>query len=509
VLLRISFGSGINSDGANNALQAWDLSHGNPLLHGWLIGDANFYFFELPLNAITAAVFGLGNLAMHAASALAFLLVAVCAVALAVAGSRGPARLVRCAVVVMVLAAPMLTSTSMHVLLEEPDHIGTTIFVLVSFLLADLTARAGWESAPQGPAAPARRYIAPLVCVILALGQFSDVTVRYVAVPAIVLVCGYRALAARRLRSQDTALVAAAVISVPLATLANIVFVHLGGFTSMTAKARLAPAGLWAHQASITWTNLRLLFGAVDGPFTKLGAVGFAFATVCMLAVAAGLAWALWQRGRASRADQMLCVAIVCNVGIALVSTLALPGDSHEMAVVLPCGAVLAARLVPARITDVRVAFAAVTVAGLAAVLPLAVAATLPEDPGFSAPLVSWLEAHNLRYGIANYWNASAPTLQSGGRVWIITANPLKPGPGTPRQVVDGSWYEVNTQWYDPAQHDATFALADGAHGWTVQAIESAFGKPAASHRVQRWTILIYRKNLLTLLGASPYPRPA
>ena len=39
----------------------------NVLLHGWLIGDATFYFFELPLNAITELLSGLGNLAAHAA----------------------------------------------------------------------------------------------------------------------------------------------------------------------------------------------------------------------------------------------------------------------------------------------------------------------------------------------------------------------------------------------------------------------------------------------------------
>ena len=106
--LRISLGSRVNSDGANNALQAWDMLHGHVLLHGWLIGDATFYFFELPLNAITELLFGMGNLAAHAASALTYLIVAVGAVALAVTDSRGPARAARCAVVVTALAAPLL-----------------------------------------------------------------------------------------------------------------------------------------------------------------------------------------------------------------------------------------------------------------------------------------------------------------------------------------------------------------------------------------------------------------
>ena len=56
--LRISLGGRIDSDGANNALQAWDLIHGHLLLHGWLLGDATFYSFELPLIGLARLVSG-------------------------------------------------------------------------------------------------------------------------------------------------------------------------------------------------------------------------------------------------------------------------------------------------------------------------------------------------------------------------------------------------------------------------------------------------------------------
>ena len=218
----------MNSDGANNALQAWDLLHGHVLLHGWVIGDATFYFFELPLIGISELLFGMGNLAFHVASALTYLIVAVCAVALAVTDSRGPARAARCAVVVTVLAVPLLTTSSVPLLLESPDHIGTSAFLLASFLLIDR--------------APGRRFTAPLLCVILCAGQLSDLTVRYVAVPAVVLVCGYRVLAARRLRSGEAALVVAAAVSVPLESLLRAAMVHLGAYY-MVAAAGEARAG--------------------------------------------------------------------------------------------------------------------------------------------------------------------------------------------------------------------------------------------------------------------------
>jgi len=37
-----------NSDGAGNALQAWQMLPGNPLLRGWVLSDVSFSTTELP-----------------------------------------------------------------------------------------------------------------------------------------------------------------------------------------------------------------------------------------------------------------------------------------------------------------------------------------------------------------------------------------------------------------------------------------------------------------------------
>jgi hypothetical protein len=58
----------------------------------------------------------------------------------------------------------------------------------------------------------------------------ADLTVRYVAVPAVIVVCGYRMLAARKLRSGNMALVVAAVVSVPLESALRAAMVHFTAF---------------------------------------------------------------------------------------------------------------------------------------------------------------------------------------------------------------------------------------------------------------------------------------
>jgi hypothetical protein len=56
-------------------------------------------------------------------------------------------------------------------------------------------------------------------------------------------------------------------------------------------------------------------------------------------------------------------------------------------------------------------AFLAVTATALAALVPLAAAATRPPLRPATAPLAAWLEAHGLTYGIAGYWDASVVTM--------------------------------------------------------------------------------------------------
>src|SRR5208282_1515000 len=122
--------------------------------------------------------FGLCNLTSNVASALTYLIVTVSAVAVALTDSRGLARAARCGVVVVVLTSMFHSGLYVaYLLLGAPDHTGTTVFLLVSFLLIDRV--------------PARWYTPPLLLAILCAGQISDATVRYVAVPAVIVVCGY------------------------------------------------------------------------------------------------------------------------------------------------------------------------------------------------------------------------------------------------------------------------------------------------------------------------------
>ncbi len=489
VFLRISLSVGVNSDGANNALQGWDLLHGHLLLHGWILGDATYYTLELPLYAITEGLIGLSTLAGHVVSALTYLIVAACAVALATAGSKGLSRAARGAAVLAVLGSPLLTSQGVALLLSEPDHTGTSAIIMASFLLIDRV--------------PGRRFTPPLLCAILCAGQIGDATVRYVAVPAILLVCAYRIAAARKIRTPDTAILLAAAASLLLTPLIRAAMVRLGAYAMVPPVTRISPAAHWPRHAVLTVRSIYTLFGVGAVPHAALGLAGSAFGLICLLAALAGFGKVIWTWRTASRSEQLVCVAILVVTGAYVISTLPNPRTPYEIVAVLPFGAVLAARAcVPARITGASRGRTAVAAAALAALLPLAAAASAATVTTAAVPLAAWLRAHGLTYGIAGYWDASDVTVQSGGRVQVRAVVP------SGGKVIPFAW-ETDRSWFDPAQHDATFVISSNSTtpGTLTPAFaERDFGRPAAVYQVAGRLILVYQKNLLRELPRNGWP---
>jgi hypothetical protein len=490
LLLRISLIHRMDSDGANNALQGWDMLHGNLLLHGWIIGDAAYYTFELPLYTLTEAVLGLHIATAHVVAVLTFLIVAACAVALAMTDSRGLARASRGLAVIAVLASPVLVGAGASTLLEEPDHFGTSAIMLVTFLLIDR--------------APGRRFTSPLVCAILCAGQIGDATVRYVAVPAILLVSAYRLVAGRKIRIADTVIMLAAAASVPLSLLVRSAMKHFGAFAMVAPNTRISPTAQWPHHLALTLVSIRSLFGATTGPTAPLGDVGAVFGTICLAAAAFGFARVLWTWRRAPRSEQLLLAGIVMNVGAYVVSTIASPKGTYEIIAVLPFGAVLASRAcVPARIAGAWRARAALATTAAAALLPLVAAGTPPIQGLPATPLAAWLEAHGLTYGLGGYWDASDVTVQSGNQVQVRAVNPAG-------STFAPYYWETKPSWYDPSRHDATFVIGDtsGTRGSISPAMaERLFGRPSVIYRAAGRVILVYKKNLLIQLPPGQSPR--
>jgi hypothetical protein len=69
----------------------------------------------------------------------------------------------------------------------------------------------------------------------------------------------------------------------------------------------------------------------------------------------------------------------------------------------------------------------------------------------------------------------------------------------TGREITPWAW-EMYTSWYDPARHYANFIVIDLVRNDLGPEAEPFFGKPASTHRVGGWEILVYHRNLLEQL---------
>ena len=493
IYLRLASTFAADSDAGSNALQAWDMLHGNLLLRGWSLSDVSFYTTELPQYMLVELVRGLNQGDVHVAAAMTYTLTMLLAVLLAKGRSTGREALVRCAVAAGIMLAPQL-GTGVNVLMSSPDHIGTTVPVMVVWLILDR--------------APPRWYVPVIAGALLAWAMVADSAVLYIGALPLAVVCAIRvyhavAVDAESLAEQwyDLALIAAALVAAVAGVLAVHVIHAIGGFYVGHGPLTFVQSGdLLSRNLAITFEGL-LLLGGADFVGLRLNA-----STVITLLHLTGVVlagWGTWLAARhflrdRDRVAQVLVMGIVINLGAYLISTKPhVITGTREMAAVLPYGAALAGRLLGVRLTAAKL-LPALAVVGAFYLLGLAHEISQPQVPAQSQRLESWLLAHHLRTGLSGYWQSNIVTLTSGGRVRIRLVLPH----GTK---VAAGYRESKADWFDPAHSYANFVVLTrglpGFPGLTDTAgVLKTFGQPAQAYHVGPYEVLVWNRNLLTAL---------
>jgi hypothetical protein len=496
--LRLSRTRAVNSDGAGQALQAWDMLHGNLLLHGWSLGDVSYYTTEVPQYMLVELVRGLNQDVVHVAAALTYTLAMLLAALLAKGTSTGRQAVARVLIAAGIMLAPQLAS-GVNILLSSPDHIGTSVPVMVVWLILD-HARPRW-------------YVPVIAGAFLGWAVVADTLVLLIGVLPLAGVCAIRvcqAVAVERkpLASQwyDMALGAAALAGAAAAVLALHVIHARGGFYMPAPVTHLAHGKILVHNLGITAQGFLLLGGAdflglrltASTVVTMLHVVGVVLA-------AWGTCLAAWRflRDR-DRVAQLLVAGVAINLAAYVLSTRAgVITQTREIDVVLPFSAALAGRLLAGRLLAGRLKAAKLVplllVVMLCYLLGLAGEISQPPVAAQDQQLTSWLAARHLHTGLSGYWESNVVTLTSGDQVQIRLVN-ASGGRLVP------STFEGKAQWYDPDRNTANFVvLFPGVaeyRGFTQeQAALATFGKPARTYHVGSYTVLVWDKNLLRELG--------
>ncbi len=488
--LRLARTRAVDSDGASQALQAWDMLHGNVLLHGWWLSDVSFYTTELPEYMLVDLVRGLNQDVVHVAAAITYTLVLLLAALLAKGSATGRAGLARVLIAVGVMIAPQLVS-GVKVLLSSPDHIGTSVPVLAAFLVLDRI--------------PQRRYVPVLVSVLLGWAAVADTLALFIGVLPVALVSLLRAgrgfRAERRWRPQQyyLALGAGSLAAGAAAEIAPRVIRAAGGFVVQSPVIRLAHGfGALPHAANVAGQGLLLLAGA---DFLGLGhgpaAAAVYLHLVGVIVIGLGVLVAVRRFPRdLAFVDQILVTAVAVNLASYVFSTQA--GSlqtTREMVAVLPLGAVLAGRMLADRVLATRFAAAALLIVLAGYLGGLGYELAQPAVPAQNSQLTSWLTAHHLSSGLSGYWEANVVTLTSGDRVRVRQLTEAG------HRLVPYDWNSA-AAWYDARSQTANFVvLAPGTSEYPgfsdATAVYATFGQPLHSYRVGAYRVLVWDKNLL------------
>ena len=501
VYLRLSRTMPENSDQANVLLQASDMLHGNLLLHGWYKADVSFYTTELPQYALLEIIFGLHANTAHIAAAMTYTLAVLLAVLVARGGFTSRAAVVRTAIAAGIMLAPQL-GIGVSALLLSVGHIGTSVPVLLILLFLDR--------------APQRWYVPLLTALGLAWGLIADQLVLIVGVIPLALVCASRVIEGAirerslsrgvRARWYELSLIAAAGVAAGLAWVAERVLRALGGYILSPIPFKFTLHHILADLHAL-WA-VPQIFGA---DYRGLSGAVFVIAVLHMISVALVILAVLLVAWRffagASLVDQVLAVAIVANVALFVLTSAGSEGP-HEIAVVAPFGAALAARMLAGQARPraagaragralARRARAVAYGAGLVVLAGylggLAHEVAQPAAPPDNSQLASWLEAHHLRYGLGGYWESSIVTVETGGQVKVRAL--LK-------NTMERDLWLAQPSWYDPASQRANFIVLSSAPGylnWEPRSlIRKYFGRPAREYSFGPYTVMVWDRNLLS-----------
>src|ERR1700728_2852747 len=171
---------GTTSDGAGMVLESWAMLHGNLLLHGWHLSDVSFYTTELPEYMLVELVRGLNPDVVRICAALTYTLLVVLAAAVAYGARPADKRaaLVRAGIAVAVMLGP--TALAATTLLNDPDHTGTAVPILLALLILDRARRRWW--------------VPVVVAAVLGWALVGDPLVLIIGVAPVVIVCGARSV---------------------------------------------------------------------------------------------------------------------------------------------------------------------------------------------------------------------------------------------------------------------------------------------------------------------------
>ena len=492
---------GHTSDEANPLLSAYDMTHGNPLLKGWVEPASTFYCVDLLLIGAFTLVLGKSPVILVLVPALIWAVTVWSAAAIAASYCRPDRKTAAVFSVFVVLGLPTVFATiPIRLITQAPIHIGSIVYAMWLFVLA-----AKYLSQQS-----TSRWTMPLFIVVLTLLSMGDPFSPFFCALPICLAC----FTFRNTRRAYKLLAATIVGVIAGKGLLRIIFLS-GGFEVLGMPASFVQFSNLPANASLLVQGILGLFGAdFFGKAVDLAKTNNAFAAflgngpvvvLARLPFVALFCAALWAMTRAvlqatlspiEKVEPMrvlLFWSIAVVIAANLFSTLPINIlTSRYLLPMLVFGAILLAIEIPntpiskAFITGALVISLVSLVSGYKAV---------DNKHRFAADeqqqLTDWLKANDLTQGYGQYWSAGIVTVLSGGKATVHALAATPDGKLAPFVWISSSaWFRKP----DDATKDR-FVIVDTRDAEpkiTQENVLSTFGQPQAVYNVGPYIVDVY-----------------
>jgi hypothetical protein len=525
-----------NSDCATVVLEGRAMRNGHVLLGGWALSLDSFWSIDAVFYAIVELFTGLRSMTLYLVPAIIAALVIVVAAVLAGWGRRGAGRIVGAATVVALLAFPSYSLSNFF--LRGAVHVGTVLWCLIAFASlscaqvgafgegrADTSSEVGGNTGRRLARRTVRANVwGPAIAVVfLAAGILGDAQTIVFGVAPVFGAGVVATLRTRRWRAGIPAVTVAGA-SIVLAWVIRQIADALGTYSIATSHPTASlPQALTNVKHIVTWGPS--LLGVSHGPFGEgkvpIGLQAVHVLGLAVVVVGVGTAAVALVRGairgraptppaapesaptgtaRAQNAhaawmlEDLLVLAFFGALAVFVVLTATDdPGYLRYMTAPIVFASILAGRWMARLTTAVKssqfrrreVALGVAVTAAFATGSALNVSGHPPSQP--ATQLGQFLESHQLRLGIGDYWSASITTVITNGAIAV------RPVIATPNAQLLRYQRQSTATWYsgEPFQ----FLVYNAAQPWAgvdeISASET-FGRPARIYAVGTYRVLVW-----------------
>ena len=477
----------LNSDHANQVLQAADILSGNILLKGWNLTGVSFYLSELPFYVLGTAFAGIDTYAYLIAAAAMVICLSVLSYQLAFKNHLADP-LPKALLYLTLTGFPTLTWLG-----YLRGHCAIFIYFCLLLIILDRIFTEG-----QVPA-----FLWVLFGLLTACGCMSDMQLLIIAVVPVLLFCGINLLRNEpKFDTKHSAWMAGiSVICTGLGMMMDALLMKLGGINknSFLDTRKFVNMDALGEKILLLGEGILNVFRAdrPSGTWSFRGMIGICIAAGIILITLVCLFSVLQRFLKKGEGDP---VSLICALSITVMFLICFftdiytAEDSARYISWLPfAAAVLICRSLESKLSGFR--FLPCVISFLTAGFLFFMPPVFTRVETQQDRLAAFLRENDLTNGYADFWNASHTTVAANDQVKVRAIRGQVPELGKPDHMEMQNWF-CKTEWYQTSPHN--FIVFDGRGYLHVSedVVTTLLGEPEQILETGEYRVYVYNRDL-------------